>query len=379
MACEYDKDCPEIEICYTGSSWLTENTIELGNPNPSSNCFCSTYYGYGRDETTGKCTKLTSVTQGLMFTDILYEFLCVIGIFICLLIANRLRPFNKNKLNAATTTLIFITLSFFFALGQMAYDIQTLVNPIFTPMNFCDKFDDTSDKCGQYDTQTGIFNAFRLLFTLLASLNVSLLWIEACSVVRAKRRTNIKKYRYPSIFITLSYFIAILLCGPILGQWEYAILVTLPVYVGIVLCYSYGFYLMSQWLNTEDSLSTVTDLAKERNKKTLQLIKETAILIVITILFILLSIGGYTYIYSVSWRDYSPLGEVSICAFFEYLEVGASIMSTHVILRYLRLSTSKGERSKKSKIESAQNQVTIPSHLQTPSYRTGTEKGSNHQ
>lgn len=377
MACKYDRDCPEIEICYTGSSWLTDKTVEPFNPNPESNCFCSTYYGFARDEGTGRCTKLTSFTHGFIFTDVLSGALGFIGILICFIIANRMRPFNKNKMNAATTTLIFITLSFTCVIIQMGYDIQSLYTPIFTPINFCDKFDDASDKCAQNDVQTGMFNALRLLFTLLAALNVSLLWIEACSLVKAQKKNNIQKYRYPSIFISLSYFVAIIVCGPILGQWEYAIFVTLPVYIGIVLCYSYGFYLMSKWLNTDDSGVGITDSAKERNRRTLRAIKETSILVVITILLILLSIGGSTYIYSVSWRDYSPLGEVSTTAFFDYLEVVASILTTHAILRYIRLSTAKGVKSKKSRVGSAHHEIAVAGRMQTPSLKTNTDKEIN--
>ena len=213
--CEQDSDCPSFAVCWKNVTW---NQLSS---------FCGCYYPVG--VTGEQCLTPIPGWFGALITIssviILINFVCA---FILLYIIFLL-PQDFRRINAYNSTLIFLLLGTSL-LGAYHVTLIARTQHAYNPA-----------------ARGFLLGAF-FFFITLASLNVSLVWLEIA--IQSKKFTarathNISRYRnllflYYLIFMTLTcYFIAV-------GESFMAEYVAIPAVLFIVVSYMAAFFKIRQ-------------------------------------------------------------------------------------------------------------------------------------
>lgn len=335
--CKYDKNCPNLEVCYSDVVWLKEISFPHGN-NEMKNCYCSSYFGVQRNPVTGICDEFTSITYTFFLIISFYIGISFIGFILSLFVITKSKIMSSCSFNTSATTLMLICVSFFIISIKFSIDIKIINTQSFKPSVYCNILDDKSEKCGYYKLITGILNIIMISCTIFACLNICLAWIEISLLVNISINTNTTKFRKPIIIIIFSivFFITILILGPITDSWEYTVFVTAPFFTWIIICYSYGFYLMKHILNSQSLFNvTLSDRVKTRNKLILDEIRKISFIIIITIGFLIIDEFAISYIAYTGWKNYTPIGKFPLTTIVDYSETFFVLILNFSVLRYL--------------------------------------------
>lgn len=257
--CETDFDCPGSLVCYRDVSWIGEGESE---------CLCSAYYGWSGDncEVRGVQTKLSialcSIAAILAVLALLYN----IGAVWRLL---QIPEQRKWDISAATLTFTLLSL-----LGILGWRISTMAITL-TPQAYILHIATTDEKVHPAVMAEKVFLGIAIVFTTLASLNVSLFWLEVAKKTAHLLNTDdsiwggFRKQVYAFEFL---FFIVIIVAAA-KASTSLAALLSIPFLVVIGVTYGYGLRRMNNLIHQLDesiaisgALSSPTASAMNRSQ-----------------------------------------------------------------------------------------------------------------
>ncbi|GBG24009.1 Hypothetical Protein FCC1311_002272 [Hondaea fermentalgiana] len=384
MACETDFDCPTTLICYSAenaASWYYEH---YGANAPNSTCDCATWYGWTGDD----CTELSWVTYIHVALQMITALIALVWALAGIHVLWRLFRVDRdsNFFSAGNITAMYSTLALLFMLAWRLINIVMFLRPDLYDLRLVDE----TDKLTQLTVPDRTITAATATFTTLCALNVSLMWLQVANQSKRLRKevAYFTVYRKIIIAFEILFTLAIVIVMA-LNMPFYATLVAYPFIIFLFVTYAIGQHKMTALLNGA-SLSksssakdtspenmgsssktlqhadsskhvTTTSANTDRYKQMLRLIRNTSRGVVFCG-FIVLVFGALYAILAFNWKNYAPVGTISIVTIsndiFVFGIVGTCAIVQWYIWRVLGARVRRltgGEASSSEQLNTAQN------------------------
>jgi len=364
MSCEFDRECPAGEICYVNTTWMTDGTGAF--------CDCYAFYGWERANGAGPCDQLGALSYyGLVVSFIMSTVSLVLALMcwydfwsLVLLLKTRV----KQNLNSMFLSLFSIGM----ALNAFTvFRILTGMNNLY-PMGAIEYFGNSveGEKFAKFAMYVRPFFFVVQVFTVVAALNVSVLWVELAyraEKMKAKMINSVTYYRR-----TVHIFEAVytLTMGGLVGfgLWGISAIAILPFVLTIIVVFIIGRVKMVRLLET--TLSSFGDsgsskensssffrfkkekrekTSEDRTRRTLLAIKRTSLHVIIGLVTLMISCGVFAYLDQVvGYRNVIEPGQ-SFSVYNVALDaVNLSILYVLAVLYYyIRRATKKIYRRQK--------------------------------
>mmetsp|Transcript_19243 Transcript_19243/g.31598 ORF Transcript_19243/g.31598 Transcript_19243/m.31598 type:complete len:409 (-) Transcript_19243:38-1264(-) len=311
--CKVDNDCPATKICYIGVEW---------GPTTEGFCQCNTWYGYQGDN----CDEFGTTTN-VMLAVIIFQI--VIGVVLaCFALSawfKYMYTFRKDLLSSPAT-LVTLTAA---TLAVVSFVVCRLLVVLSTASpNAHDAWTSWAEDATKTDVYTLAARPFIFLtqlFTVVAALHVSVLWVEIANNANKMRVNNVKtvtKYRRAVVVTEILFGIAIGVVAA-LGKFQLSVVVGLPFITIMIVTFLVGRHRMVSLLNVtltssvnEGSSSAEKSKEKDaihRTRRAMRAINRCSLLVVIGLVGVLIFsllyfIMGSTFVFDAGWKKFAPYG-----------------------------------------------------------------------
>ncbi len=359
-ACTFDFDCKvAAEVCFTNVSWSDLDDAE-------GFCSCSTFYGWQGEncDENGLMTYYVLFTQG--FSGVLAGLMLLVSIvdITKLISAQKRVTFTSN-----TITLLSCFFSLFFFTLWCVFRILIVVDrDAYT--EFVNGAED-AEKVSTWSYINRPIMFFVFLFATIASINVSVMWVEVAWRAKKMRTTviqNPKFYRIKVYWFQGLFCVAMGGCAAA-GVWDIAIFVALPFLLVIAFAFWVGRNRMQDLLGemASSTPSSQMDTSNEgggesskgfmfgrvkkkkdkvaQTRRTLKSIRLTSLNVIIGVVITVLSGIFYFLFNSIlaegGWKEFSQPGTFAPPLFFSDLTANAILYILFWIYRYSHRNTVK--------------------------------------
>jgi hypothetical protein len=334
VTCASDFDCAVSELCYVNVSW-DEASASAGR------CYCNTWFGWVRDPQDGSCALVSapfvfSVVDSCLLILFLLRYLWVPVRDLYLAARAGVR------INASVGTHVQCLLAGVSFLGWIVTFMAETVSPSIQTASYATE--DHKIRHSTLSTLTLAFLAATQFLVLLATLSVSMIWVETADAVKRFSASPKFVLRYRVAVVTVeALFLVIVTVGAVTNSQMLTAGATGPFMLFGALFYLFGSRRLLQPLReglryvqsepngknglTDASLRPVpgSDVesaegsasqrpAAQRIQDVITSISRCAVQVVVCLLVLLAAIVGWTVIYleRSGWQHYAPPGQIGL-------------------------------------------------------------------
>jgi hypothetical protein len=332
--CASDFECTVSELCYVNVSWDAASAS-------AGRCYCNTWFGWVRDPQDGSCALLSAP---LVFT---VADSCLLVLFLLRYLWLPVRDLYLAaragvRMNASVGTHVQCLLAGVSFLGWIvAYMVET-VSPSFQTVGYATE--DYKIRHSTVSTLTVSFLATTQFLVLLATLSVSMIWVETADAVKRFSASPKFVLRYRVAVVTIeALFLAIVITGAATSNMLLSSGATVPFMLFTALFYLFGSHRLLQPLreglryvrSESNGKNALTDAslrpapgsdvesaegtasqqpAAQRIQDVITSISRCAVQVVLCLLVLLSALVGWTVIFHTGsgWVDYAPPGQFGI-------------------------------------------------------------------
>jgi hypothetical protein len=258
--CTTDADCPGRAQCFLNATFLSAPSM----------CACS----FSSDLEGAQCQ--TAGPEGWFYygANILAAFISFCSLAVGIYDLYLSCKWNRFKMDALTTSLIFSVLGLFFTGLETSASTRLIVEVI--PPNAEGSKADTDP----IDTITTIFSFW---FSTLAMMNVSLVWIEiANNANKMRRSTSNSLWGFRRLLLGYYVlFLGLILFSLAQDNYGFAAYAAVPGVLFVIVTYVVGFYkmrkMLKMYLLNDSVVKTAHQEANQKMRDSLKAIQRTAI------------------------------------------------------------------------------------------------------
>lgn len=349
--CETDFNCSGTRICYN-TSWT----------NYSSQCLCSTWYGF----TGENCTSIDTPTGIYRFFS---HVLLLLAESSLLIISSlqfwKLLKVDRNWSVTHTSQIQIVLASFFYLMGE-SFDFSILLNPqdFVYPVG--------GEKSSKYFVPVDILILLGDCFVYLALAGLPVLWREITNQIFRPQKAKLTFVK-PLIIFEFG-FCASVLFVLIFVSPEYAFLVAAPFVIVLILAYGiYGVALFRVLV----TLASTQDSQKVKFMKSAQRVARMSIVIfLLGLLDIIFSLLDFYFAGYPVWLEYSLPNVIAWPLLFVHFTTYISIISAIICQVFLSITTNSMTNQKKAQL-SSKDQQNQEDNQQVAGYQQSTVEGTS--
>jgi hypothetical protein len=366
--CTSDSDCNETGyVCYGSVTWKHELAPPpLGQPHF---CACSSWYGWGGEE----CTSFSAMSWIMAAGDgVVLLVATALGVVLWF---DVLQMLLKRQMGWNSTSLTLVST----VLGVNALFMWRLITLVvlLSPR----KYDYTELGSEKINFLSVLMRPFILLsevFAVVASLNVSVMWIEMAyraEHMKARAITGVRHYRYV-VYSTEALFFVVMGACAALGMWALSGLLALPFLLAVAVTFIVGRLKMMAVLDValKTAKSTASDVESssakatassskdksvvERTRRAMLAVQRVSLHVVIALCLLILVTLNYTALTFINaaagWKEFVRPNTISLLMVSQVCiplcllyALGAIALYTHRSARklYRRAGSSHHEQS----------------------------------
>ncbi len=386
--CTSDYDCNATGyVCYVNVTW--KNDLAAPPLDQPKFCACSSWYGWGGED----CTSFSAMSWIQVAGDgVVLLLATALGV---VLWYDVLQMLLKRQMGWNSTSLTLVST----ALGLQALFAWRLLTLIIllSPRKY-DFTEIGSEKINVLSIPMRPFIVITQVFAVVASLNVSVMWIEMAyraQHMKARAITGVRHYRH-AVYSTEAIFFVVQAACAALGMWSFSALLALPFILAVAVTFIIGRHKMMEVLNVAlktAAKSTASDTesnptkttassskeksVEERTRRAMLAVQRVSLHVIIALCLLL----AFSFLYTVltlitaaGWKEFvrpNTISPVMICQTFIPLcllyAFGAIALYTHRSARklYRRAGSSyeQSEPGTNSKSENVQMTSYTPGNL----------------
>jgi hypothetical protein len=338
VTCAIDFDCAVDELCYANVSWDAASAS-------AGRCYCNTWFGWVRDPQDGSCALLsapfvfTVVDSSLLVLVLLrYLWMPVCDLYLAARAGVRMSASVGTHVQCLLAGVAFLA-------WVVSYMVET-VSPSIQTIGYA--AEEYKIRHSTVSTLTASFLATTQFMVLLATLSVSMIWVETADAVKGFSASPsaspkfVLRYRVSVVTVEV-IFLAIVVVGAVTNNMIFTTGATGPFMLLTALFYLFGSHRLLEPLrealrfiqSEEGSKGGVTDASlrplpgsdvgsaessasqrptAQRLQHVIASISRCAIQVVVCLLVLLSALVGWTVIFQTGsgWAEYAPPGRFGV-------------------------------------------------------------------
>lgn len=334
VTCASDFDCAVSELCYANVSWHAASAS-------AGRCYCNTWFGWVRDPQDGSCALLSAPLVFTMVDSCLLVLLLLRYLWLPvrdLYLAAR----AGVRMSASVGTHVQCLLAGVSFLGWIVSYMAETVSPSIQTAGYATE--EYKIRHSTASTLTMAFLATTQFLVLLATLSVSMIWVETADAVKRFSASPkfVLRYRV-AVVAAEALFFAIVVVGATTNNMLLTTGATVPFMLFTALFYLFGSHRLLEPLReglrfvqseprskdgvTDASLRPVpgSDVesaegsasqrpAARRIQDVITSISRCAVQVVVCLLVLLAALVGWTVIFRdrSGWAEYAPPGQFGV-------------------------------------------------------------------
>mmetsp|Transcript_9433 Transcript_9433/g.10754 ORF Transcript_9433/g.10754 Transcript_9433/m.10754 type:complete len:367 (+) Transcript_9433:11-1111(+) len=327
--CETDFDCPGPQVCYFDVSWDERKNF----------CDCSSFYGW--ENIASNCTEYNAGARFIIATSVI---VCVVSGSFFVVALSDLWIFVKypksRRLSKNVVTFIYCVLGL---LSQLCIGFS-LIGSVTSPEENTVLDDFGDEKLAKFGIAERLFSMLELSFLFLASLNISLVWLDLSNKIKnLNTETSFSRTYQRIVYASQFGFVLLSVIGVVVGIFFISALVLLPYIFFILYVYKRGHSEFTKVLDHIDSISNDNPY-----RKLARLVRITTATVACSMIGYFICASTFVALLAIDWQEYSPRGKVSRVVIFLQLAhliaagwMGSLFWYTHFNINTIKLAMSQ--------------------------------------